>query len=97
MGIDLTSAPEGEAGAIGGIPIPYRYASVMLRLSDGYEECEWEAIVGFVSAPLRWAVLGHAGVLQFFDVQFLGSVREVVLTPNSSFPGKYAVHRQPPP
>jgi hypothetical protein len=95
LGIDLTSAPEGEAGAIGGAPISYRYASVMLRLTDGYEECEWEAIVGFVSAPMRWAILGHAGALQFFDVQLLGSRREVVLMPNSSFPGRYSVHRRP--
>lgn len=93
LGIDLTNAPEGESGAIGGIPIPYRYALVTIRVSDGYEECVWEGIAGFAAAPLRWAILGHAGMLQFFDVQFLGERREVIVTPNSSFPGQSVVHR----
>jgi hypothetical protein len=97
LGIDLANAPEGEAGAISGIPIPYRYAPVTLRISDGYEECVWEGIVGFAAASMRWAVIGHAGVLQFFDVQFLGERREVILTPNPSFPGQLVVHRPPPP
>jgi hypothetical protein len=97
LGIDLTDAPAGEAGTIGGSAIPYHYATVRIRLSDGYAECEWEAIVGFVAAPMRWAILGHAGVLQYFDLQLLGSLRQAILTPNASFPGHYVVHRSPPP
>jgi len=93
LGIDLTNAPEGEAGAIGGIPILYRYALVTIRVTDGYEECVWDGIAGFIATPLRWAVLGHAGMLQFFDVQLLGERREVILTPNPSFPGRSVVRR----
>jgi hypothetical protein len=92
----LCASPEGEAGVIGGTPIPYRYAPVALRLTDGYEECAWEAIVGFVAAAMRLAVLGHAGALQFFDVQFLGDRLEAILTPTPSFPGRHTVHRPPP-
>ena len=76
LGINLAQAPQGESGTVGGSPIPYDYAVVSLRLSDGYEECEWDAIVGFVAAPMRWAILGHAGALQYFDVQLLGWRRE---------------------
>jgi hypothetical protein len=97
LGIDLAGAPEGEAGSIGGVPVPYRYARVALRLTDAYEECEWEAIIGFVATPMRWAVLGHAGVLQFFDVRLLGERCEAILDPNLSFPGRHTVHRLPPP
>ncbi len=97
LGIDLTNAPEGEAGAIGGVSVRYRYAPVTLRISDGHEESVWVGIVGFAAAPLRWAVLGHAGTLQFFDVQFFGAGREVILAPNASFPGQHVVHRPPPP
>jgi hypothetical protein len=97
LGIDLADAPKGEAGAIGGPPTPYHYATVRLRLSDGYEEYEREAIVGFVAAPMRWAILGHAGVLRYFDLQLLGLRREALLTPNASFPGNHVVHRPPPP
>ena len=96
LGIDLTNAPVGEAGTIGGPSVPYRYAKARLRLSDGYEECEWEAVVGFVTIPMRWAVLGHASALQYFDLQLLGFQREVALVPNLSFPGSYVVHRSPP-
>jgi hypothetical protein len=70
---------------------------VRLRLSDGYEECEWDAIVGFVAAPMRWAILGYAGALQYFDLPLLGSRREALLTPNASFPGRHVIHRSPPP
>jgi hypothetical protein len=97
IGIDLTSAPQGQSGGVGGAPVTYRYATVTLRLSDGYEEFEWTTIVGFFSGTMRWAVLGHAGVLQFFDVQFLGARREVVIAPNASFPGRHSVYRQAPP
>jgi hypothetical protein len=96
LGIDLSGAAEGEAGAVGGLPIRYRYARVTLRVADGSEACQWDAIVGFIDAPLRWAILGHAGFLQHFDVQLLGDRREALLTPNPSFPGRH-VRRPPPP
>ncbi len=97
LGIDLAEAPAGEAAAVGGPPIPYNYVTVSLRLSDGYEECEWDAIVGFVAAPMRWAILGYAGVLQHFDLQLLGLQRQAVFVPNASFPGRRVIHRLPPP
>jgi hypothetical protein len=97
LGIDLTQAPEGQSGTVGGPSVPYHYAAVRLRLSDGYEECEWDAIVGFVAAPMRWAILGQAGALQFFDVQLLGSRREALIAPNATLPGRHVIHRSPPP
>jgi hypothetical protein len=56
----LSGAPQGEAHPVGGVNIPYSYAPVRLCLSDGVETCEWQATVGFVDLPLRWALLGHA-------------------------------------
>jgi hypothetical protein len=67
--------------------IPYSFAAVTLRLSDGVETCEWQATVGFVDLPLRWALLGHAGFLDFFDIEFRGARREVALAPNPRFAG----------
>lgn len=96
LGIDLTRAPHGAARGIGGSPISYRYATVTLRLTDSYEECEWDATVGFAPVPMRWAILGYAGALQYFDLQLLGLRREAVLTPNTSFPGSHVIHRPPP-
>ncbi len=93
----LSRARIGEARTVGGTPIPYHYAMVSLRLSDGYEECEWDAIVGFVAAPMRWAILGYAGALQYFDLQLLGLHREALLIPNTSFSGRHVIHRSPPP
>jgi hypothetical protein len=97
LGIDLANAVEGEARSVGGPAVRYAYAPALLRLADGSEACEWRAIVGFVAAPLRWAILGHAGFLQFFDVQLLGERREVLLAPNSSFTGRHVVRRSPSP
>src|SRR5207247_7225902 len=97
LGIDLTNAPQGEARPAGYAPLPLLYSRVPLLLTDGFETCEWEAIVGFVAVPLRWVLLGHAGFLEFFDVHLRGARREVILTPNISFPGKHVIHRRPPP
>jgi hypothetical protein len=97
LGIDLTGAPQGEARPVSGLVIPYRYSQVTLRVTDGQEECEWAAIVGFADLPLRWALLGHAGFLDFFDTDLRGARREVVLTPNLSFPGRHTVYQLPPP
>jgi hypothetical protein len=44
---------------------------------------------------MRWALLGHAGFLQFFDTELLGEKKEVILKPNSAFAGKHVVHRTP--
>lgn len=63
-GIDLTNAPEGEFGAVGGGRATGRYAEVLLRLTDGVEFREWPARVGFIAAPMRQPLLGFAGVMQ---------------------------------
>jgi hypothetical protein len=96
LGIDLTGAPRGEARPIDGVAIPYLYARIRLRISDGWEQYEWEATVGFANLQLRWALLGHAGFLDFFDTTLFGFRREVILTPNSSFPGQHLILRQVP-
>src|SRR5947207_9394986 len=38
LGLNLAGAPQGESGSIGGVSVPYPYATVRLRLSDSYEE-----------------------------------------------------------
>src|SRR5262249_25321650 len=97
IGIDLTGVPQGEGQPIGGMVITYWYATVTLRLTDGLETCEWPAIVGFVDLPLRWALLGHAGFLDYFDTELRGARREVVIKPNALFNGQRTIHRQPSP
>ena len=97
LGIDLRGAPQGEARPVGGMIIPYSYAAVTLRLSDGVETCEWQATVGFVDLPLRWALLGHAGFLDFFDTELRGGRREVAMIPNNLFPGTRTIHQAPSP
>jgi hypothetical protein len=97
LGIDVSGAPQGEAHSVGGAVIPYSYVTVTLRLSDGVATCEWQAIVGFVALPLRWALLGHAGFLDFFDTELRGGRREIVMTPNNLFPGTHASHQAPSP
>jgi hypothetical protein len=96
LGIDLTGAAQGEAQPVGGMVVRYSYATVALRLTDGLETCEWSAIVGFVNLPLRWALLGHAGFLDYFDTELRGARRDLVITPNSSFPGQHILHRAAP-
>jgi hypothetical protein len=97
LGIDLTGAPQGQAQLVGGMVVSYQYATVALRVTDGVEACEWTSIVGFVDLPLRWALLGHAGFLEFFDIELWGARREVAIMPNSSYQGQRAILVQPSP
>src|SRR5262249_23671718 len=73
IGLDLSNAPLGDAVGVASSASIIRYAQVTLRLTDGREFCEWSALVGFTSAPLRQPLLGFAGCLQFFDADFRGS------------------------
>ncbi len=96
LGIDLASAPKGHAQVVGGSVIQLIYAPVTLLLSDGYETCQWDASVGFSTTPMRWALLGHASFLEFFDVQLLGARREVIIVPNAAFAGRHIIVATPP-
>lgn len=89
LGIDLTGAEERQVDLIGRpAPVRCRYASVRLQITDGLRETyEWTAVVGFVSTRLRYNLLGQSGFLEFFDAEFRGADREVVLIPNAAFPG----------
>ncbi len=90
IGVDLTKAPWGESGSVGGSPIRYRYATVTLYLTDQVESCEWKAIVGFVNLPnMRWGLPGNAGCQQFFDMALFGSRREIELRPNTASTGRH--------
>ena len=89
VGVDLTQAPSRQMLLAGRPqPIACRYAAVELRLTDGSETYEWKAVVSFAHGRLPFALLGHAGFLQFFDADFHGADQEVVITPNRSFPGR---------
>jgi hypothetical protein len=88
LGIDLTNAPEAEAGGIANLPAArLRLAQVTLRLATASEQREWPALVGFTATPLRFPLLGCAGVLQYFSADFRGHREEVELTINSLYPG----------
>jgi hypothetical protein len=87
LGLDLTTAPAGSATGVPASGVPLRYASVVLRLSDGRESRQWPAIVGFTPARIVFPMLGFAGCLQFFTSTFRGDQEEVELTVNALYPG----------
>src|SRR6266566_4539173 len=72
IGIDLTNAPTGSGKGVALLGFVIRYAEVTFRVTDGQEQREWKAWVGFTSAPLRQPLLGYAGFLQFFGATFFG-------------------------
>lgn len=87
IGIDLTNAPVGHASGVATGTASLRYAEVTLRITDGVEQCEWRAWVGFTTLPLKRPLLGFAGFLQFFTATFHGDREVVDLTTNSLYPG----------
>jgi hypothetical protein len=87
IGLDLTGAPPGSARGAGGNRVLLRYAAVTLRLTQGNEQAEWQAWVGFTPTPLNRGLLGFAGFLQFFTATFRGDREEVELEANALLPG----------
>ncbi len=87
LGIDLTGAPAGSASGVGMVASQIRYAEVSLRVTDGGDVYEWAARVGFTSAPIKRALLGFAGFLQYFTATFDGENDVVELAPNGLYPG----------
>jgi hypothetical protein len=82
---------------VGGSVIQVSFAPVTLLLSDGYETCQWDAVVGFSATAMRWALLGHSGFLEFFDVQLLGARHEALIVPNTAFVGQHFAVPSPTP
>jgi predicted aspartyl protease len=87
LGIDLSTAPHGVASGVGLVAATVRFAEVKLRITDGREQREWTARVGFTTAPLKRPLLGIAGFLEFFNATFFGDREEVELTVNSLYRG----------
>jgi hypothetical protein len=87
LGVDLTNTPARQLSTAVTTAYPLRYAQVTLRISDGTEEREWPAWVGFTPARLNQALLGFAGFLQFFDTNLRGALEVAELTVNSLYPG----------
>jgi hypothetical protein len=90
VGIDLLPIPEHPIHLAGRPhPVRCRFASVTLRITDGFQEMyEWPGVVGFAPVPMKRGLFGHAGFLQFFDANFRGAARETILTTNGAFPGR---------
>lgn len=97
LGIRFGATQAGQSRLVGGTIINVNYAQATMLLSDGHETLEWDTVVGFSTVPMRWALLGHAGFLEFFDVQLLGDRREVIVIPNAAFPGQRTSHAVSPP
>lgn len=87
IGLDLSSAPIGQATTATLRNAPLRYAQVHLRITDGIEQREWPAWVGFTPAKLHLPLLGFAGFLQFFTATFHGDHERVELAINRLYPG----------
>jgi hypothetical protein len=59
------------------------YGAVAIEIGDGSEQYRWPMTIGITDQDWSEAILGHSGFLEFFDVLFRGSAREIVLTRNS--------------
>jgi len=86
IGVELLHAPKRYSQGVGAVhAVPVLYAPVILVVADSSETVRWRATVGFVSVPLRFALFGIAGGLQFFRM-ILDGVRELELIPDPSLP-----------
>jgi hypothetical protein len=89
LGLDLSQAERRDVGLVGRKAVACDYAPVELLITDGISETyRWTAVLGFVASTLLTRpLLGYASFLQYFDAEFRGDDRAVILTRNRSFPG----------
>jgi hypothetical protein len=59
------------------------YGALTIEIAEGSEQYRWPITIGITDQDWSEAILGHSGFLEFFDVLFRGSDREIVLTRNS--------------
>ena len=86
--IPLDGLPVCSATSAGGKSVEYAVAPVTLAAHDGIQRCEWSTLVGFrLDRVKAFPLFGQIGFLQFFTAEFSGDACEVMLTPNSTFPG----------
>jgi hypothetical protein len=86
IGVDLISAPAVRISGVSLAGVLMQQAEVTLRLTDGVEQFEWQAWVGFARG-LNRPLLGFAGFLQFFTATFHGDREQVELAANSFYRG----------
>lgn len=89
LGVARDRTRTGRVRGFGSGPSEVEFATVTLQVGSGRGTLSWPARVGLLAA---WpeeqdvVILGRTGFLGYFDVLFRERAREVVLTPNRSFP-----------
>src|SRR5262249_17996987 len=87
IGVDLANAPQRRSQGVGSSQsVMVQFAPVILQLSDGHQAARWRAIVGFTAAPMRFALFGMAGGLEFFRTTLDVVKGEIELAPNLTLP-----------
>jgi hypothetical protein len=82
--VDLAKAYLGSAVGVGTGSVGVRYARVILELDDGQSSCRWRTYVGF--APVRHALFGVIGGLEYFKSTFDYAAQELALLPQANLP-----------
>jgi hypothetical protein len=87
IGLDLSRAPQRQAVGVGGsAPTLLRYGPVQLELSDSRQKCRWNATVAFAKSPMRIAIFGIAGGLEYFITRIDFAQMDIEMIPQSGLP-----------
>ncbi|MDA0588939.1 MAG: hypothetical protein O2820_14190 [Planctomycetota bacterium] len=85
LDIELTRCAGPSPVAFGGGTLETYFGTVMLQISDGNDDCEWEGRVLFHAGRDESIILGGQGFLEYFAVEFDGPARAMRLE-NDSMP-----------
>jgi hypothetical protein len=90
LGIALQPDAEMQATVFGGTPVSLDVGEVTILLQKDGESLQWRETVCFfdMSGELsdQFAILGHAGFLDYFTATFDGEDGTVMLVPNNLLP-----------
>lgn len=92
IGAELDEKVRWSVGGFAGQRAEAVLGTIEVELTDGVATLRWSLKVGFVEYhdPVleQVVILGHTGFLEYFNAEFRGQDREVVLTTNDRFPSR---------
>lgn len=87
IGLDLSQAPQRQAVGVGGNPPSLlRYGPVQLEFNDGRQSCRWNAEIAFAKSPMRIAIFGIAGGLEYFITRIDFGQMDIEMIPQPGLP-----------
>lgn len=91
IGATMNPTQTWKVEGIGGQAVPVILGEIALELTDGSQTFRWPAkiaLVDFADPKDEFALVGHAGCLDYFRITYDGHLRMLEIEATPAFPGQ---------